>query len=212
MGAKKTPAVVSPFPVAAIISLDPAAVGPAGLAVRMTAPLIDPQRGRLRAPEFTFEGCVFSASMHDDLTEFLASRVQRGARVLLVVEDAIYGARTTARHLGRAIGAIESLLNDCNLAEPKDTRYIFPGHWRRTSLPLDAKGNVNVHGREALKQAAQDAVATLYGLDVGSDLAEAMLINDHVVLGRPELWNGSKAPTGGKRKPKPQHATRSKAA
>lgn len=200
MPAKKSPPSVSPFPISAIVSLDPAAVGPAGLAVRMTAPLIDPQRGRLRAPEFLFEGCVFSSTMHDDLTEFLAARIPRGSRVLLAVEDAIYGARGTARHLGRAIGAIESVLNDINVAEPKDTKYVFPAHWRRTSLPLDAKGNVDVHGREELKQAARDAVSTLYGLDVGPDLAEAILINDHIVLARPDLWSGAKPQQSKERK------------
>lgn len=166
----------------------------------MTAPLVDPQRGRLRAPEFAYEGCIFSSSMHDDFTEFLAARIPRGSRVLLTVEDSIYGARSTARHLGRAIGAIESVLNDINLAEPKDTKYVFPTHWRKTSLPLDAKGNLDVHGREELKQAARDAVATLYGLDVGPDLAEAILINDHIVLARPELWSGSKPQQSKERK------------
>lgn len=181
--------------------MDPAAVGPCGLTVRMTATLQTPVRGKMRAPEFVFEGCVFSATMHDDLTTFLAERVERGARVLLVVEDAIFGARTTARHLGRAIGAIESVLNDVNLAEPKDTRYVFPGHWRRVTLPLDAKGAPEAQGREELKQAAIDTVSTLYGVDLGSDGAEAVLLNDYVVLARPEWWRGGvRAPkTGGKK-------------
>jgi hypothetical protein len=202
MGAKRPPAALTAFPISAIVSLDPAAVGPAGLAVRLTAPLIHPVRGKLRAPDFYYEGCIFSSVMHDDLTSFLAEKVGRGGRALLVVEDAIYGARTTARHLGRAIGAIESVLNDVNLAEPKHTRYVYPGHWRKVSLPVDSKGDVEATGRDNLKQAAIDTVATLYGLELGADGAEAVLINDYVVLARPEWWNGTKAPTGGRKKKK----------
>lgn len=179
------------FPISAIVSMDPAAVGTCGLSVRLTASLQNPKRGKLRAPDFTFEGCVFNSSMHDDLTTFLAKSCKEDTRVILVVEDAMYGARTTARHLGRSIGCIEGVLNDVNLAEPFNTKYVAPQHWRPVSLPVEAGTNRTIaRGREELKQAAIDTVATLYGIDVGPDLAEAILIGDYAVLSRHDWWRG----------------------
>jgi hypothetical protein len=172
---------------AAIVTLDPAAIGPCGVAVRMTAPLIDPQRFTLRVPEFVFEGDVFSTAMHDDLTSFLAQRVERGAKVVLVVEDAMFGARKTARHLGRAIGVLESLLHDVNLASPKDTKYVEPRYWRAATL---LPQGVEPHGREEFKSVAINTVDALYKERLGPDAAEAILINDYVVLTRREWWRG----------------------
>lgn len=179
------------FPISAIVAMDPAAIGNCGVSVRLTAPLQSPERGKLRAPDFMFEGCVFSSTMHDDLATFLAGKVAADTRAVLVVEDAMYGSRKVARHLGRAIGTIESLLNDCNLAEPKDTKYVAPQHWRPVSLPVEAGSNRTVaRGREELKQAAIDTVWTLYGVECGPDLAEAILIGDYAVLSRHDWWRG----------------------
>jgi hypothetical protein len=175
------------FPIAAIVTLDPAAIGPCGVAVRMTAPLTDPQRFTLRIPEFVFEGDVFSTTMHDDLTSFLAQRVEQGARVVLVVEDSMYGARKTARHLGRAIGVIESVLCDVNLTTPRDTRYVEPRYWRAAAL---LPRGVEPKGRDEFKRVAIDTVDALYKERLGPDAAEAILINDYVVLVRHEWWRG----------------------
>lgn len=187
MGAHRPPPAKSVFPIAAIVTLDPAAIGPCGVAVRMTAPLTDPKRFTLRIPEFVFEGDVFSTAMHDDLTGFLAQRVEQGSRVVLVVEDSMYGARTTARHLGRSIGVLESLLCDVNLTTPRDTRYVEPRYWRAAALL--PKGVVP-KGRDEYKLQAIATVDALYKERLGPDAAEAILINDYVVLTRHEWWRG----------------------
>lgn len=191
MGAHKPPAIKSQFPIAAIVTLDPAAIAPCGVAVRMTAPLLDPQRYTLRVPEFVFEGDVFSTVMHDDLTGFLAQRVEQGSRVVLVVEDSMYGARKTARHLGRAIGVLESVLCDVNLAQPKDTKYVEPRYWRAATL---LPPGIEPKGREEFKLAAINTVDALYKERLGPDAAEAILINDYVVLTRHEWWRGRAKP------------------
>jgi hypothetical protein len=155
------------------------------LAVRLTAGLDGKTpRGKLKAPDFMFEGSVWSSRMHDDLAVYLSDHVQRGQKVLLGVEDAMFGARTTARHLGRAIGCVESVLGDLGLWANGESRYIFPGNWRRVSLPLHPKPN----GREEWKAAAVDAVYTLYGITCGDNQAEAILMNDYVMYGRQDWW------------------------
>lgn len=170
---------------AAVITLDPAAVADCGLAVRLTAGLDGKTpRGKLKTPDWVYEGSVWSSRMHDELAVFLADRVQRGQKVLLGVEDAMFGARTTARHLGRAIGCIESVLGDLGLWANGESRYIFPGNWRRVSLPLHPKPN----GRDEWKAAAVDAVAMLYGMECGDNQAEAILMNDYVMYARQDWW------------------------
>lgn len=171
-------------PYAAVLVIDPAAVAPCGIACRLTAGLSrDTQRGRLRVPEFTYEGSVWSTQMHDDLGEFLYRGVERGAKVLVVAENSAFNG--TARHLGRAIGCIEGLLHDLNLADPSETKYVAPAHWRKTELPL-----VKNPGRDGWKQASIDAVASLYGLDCGDNMAEAILMCDHVTLAKSFWWTG----------------------
>lgn len=184
MSAKRAPVVSSLYPYAAVISLDPAGKADCGLAIRLTHGLGTAKRGRLRFPDYAFEGWAFSTRMHDELATFLAEKVGKDQRVLLVVEDSIYGARTTARSIGRGIGAIESVLCDLNLADPNDTQYVFPGHWRKATLPTNPKPE----GRDAWKQAAIDAVATQYGENVGDNLAEAVLINDYTIFEKKIWW------------------------
>ena len=191
MGAKRKQTVLTTNKVAAIITLDPAAVGSCGIALRLTAGLDrKTQRGKLRAPDWMYEGNVFNTRMHDELAVFLAEKVGREQRVLLAVEDAVFGPRTVARHLGRAIGCIEGLLCDLNLAEPDDTKYIFPGHYRKVTLPAEPKPA----NREEWKQAAIDTVATLYGLTCGDNQAEAILMNDYTIVAKRQWWFGSVEP------------------
>jgi hypothetical protein len=119
--------------------------------------------------------------MHDDLSTWIADYVGKDQRVLLVVENANY--RGTARHLGRAIGCLEGLLHDLNLAHPHDTQYVTPSKWRCATLgvPLPA-------GREALKQAAVDRVANQYGLATTHDLAEAICMLDYFTVAQRKVW------------------------
>lgn len=176
------PKVTSPYQVAAILSLDPAGVGPSGVAVRTTATLGAATRLTLRYPDFTYEGNIFETSLHDDLAVFLASVVPAGHRVLFVTEDSVFRSMTVARHIGRAIGCLEGLLVDLNLAHPRNTVYVKAGAWRK-GIGLRGKK------RDELKLAARTYVDEWYQQGVGEDLAESVGINDHVCLNLPELWS-----------------------
>lgn len=198
MPAHKLKSIPSEHAYAAVLSLDPAAVADCGLALRFTAGLDGKTpRGKLRAPEWVYEGSVFEPRMHDELAVLLSERVPQGGRVLLTTEDAMFGARSTARHLGRAIGCVEGLLADLNVSSPSETKYIFPGHWRRVSLPLEPTPS----GRDEWKQAAIDAVASLYGMTCRDNQAEAVLMSDYVFVARQDWWmakGGRKARNGKK--------------
>ncbi len=175
----------SNYAAGAIITLDPAAVGPCGLAGRLTAGLRYTRYETLRAPDFQYEGWVFEPRMHDDLATWIADYVGKDQRVLLCVENASY--RNTARHLGRAIGCIEGLLYDLNVAHPADTQYVTPNRWRVGvfGLPLP-------QGREALKAHAQAVVSARYSIECGHDLAEAILMNDWMAVARRPVWADGK--------------------
>jgi hypothetical protein len=167
---------------AAVITLDPAAVGPCGIAARLTVGLKHAQYDTLRAPDYHFTGWVFEPRMHDELAVWIADHVGKDQKILLVCENANYHG--TARHMGRAIGCIEGLLYDLNVAHPKDTQYVAPNKWRTGVFgrPLPV-------GREALKSAAVERVAARYQISAGHDLAEAILMNDYFMVERRVIWS-----------------------
>lgn len=173
-----------PYQVAAIISLDPAGVGPSGVAVRLTATLGAASRLTLRYPDFVYEGNVFEPAFHDALSVYLADNVPQGHRALLAVEDSAYRSYSVARHIGRGIGCLEGLLHDLNVAAPVDTQYFTPKVWRTGVGIKGAK-------REDLKLAARTYVSEWYEQDVGEDLAESVAINDFVCLNRSKLWGAA---------------------
>ena len=179
--AHRPPVQYSEHTAAAVISLDPAAVGACGIAARTTAGLSKPKLANLRYPEFVYAGWVFEPRMHDELALWLADRIGKDQRALLVVENATF--RGTARHIGRAIGCIEGMLWDLNLAHPSDTQYVAPGVWRRGTLGKDLPA-----GRAALKAAAVGDVARRYQVTVSDDLAEAVLLNDYFIVHRKSTW------------------------
>lgn len=166
---------------AAIIALDPAAVGPCGIAARTTVGLKAPKLEKLAFPSFAYSGWVFNPRMHDDLALWVADVVGKDQRVLLVVENAAFHG--AARHLGRAIGCIEGLLYDLNVAHPGDTQYVSPAAWRWVLGPDRPTG------RENLKQYAIDHVAQRYGQTVTNDLAEAVCMLDWFTLAKPKVWS-----------------------
>jgi hypothetical protein len=197
MPAHKYRPISSEHRYAAVVTLDPAAIADCGVAVRFTAGLDGrTPRGKLRAPDFAYEGSVFDTRMHDDVAVLLSERVAKGERVLLCVEDAIFGARTTARHLGRAIGCLEGVLADLNVGTPDETKYIYPGNWRRVCLPVEPKPK----GRDEWKQAAIDAVAVLYGMECSDNQAEAVLMLDYVFVARQDWWLRGRSKGGGKKR------------
>lgn len=167
---------------AAIIALDPAAVSDCGIAARTTVGLRYAKLSTLAVPSFLYAGWVFEPRMHDDLAVWIADHVGKDQRVLLCVENAAY--RGTARHLGRAIGCLEGLLHDLNVADPRDTQYVTPKQWRTGVLPTPLPA-----GREALKAAAVDDCLTRYGETWSNDLAEAVGILDFVTVARRSVWS-----------------------
>lgn len=176
----------------AIVTLDPAGVKDSGVAVRLTAPLRDVTLSRLRFPDFTYQGWIFEPGFHDDLTEYLARNTGKDQKVLLVVENSAYGSFTISRSIGRAIGCLEGNLHYCNMGDASATEYLSPKTWRRLAMP-----GVSVTGRDAWKAAAVEAVAGRYGQATGVDLAEAILLNDAVVMS-PKLWSVKKRKAGKK--------------
>ncbi len=167
----------------AIVSLDPAGVKDSGVAVRLTSSLRDVSLSRLRFPDFCYAGWIFEPGFHDDLTEYLARNTAKDQKVLLVVENSAYGSFTISRSIGRAIGCLEGNLHYCNIGNAKDTEYMAPKTWRRLSMP-----GVVVKGRDEWKAAAVATVLKRYRQEVGSDLAEAVLLNDAVAM-TPKLWS-----------------------
>jgi hypothetical protein len=176
----------------AIVSLDPAGVKDSGVAVRLTSSLRNVSLSRLRFPDFTYQGWIFEPGFHDDLTEYLARNTGKDQKVLLVVENSAYRSFTIARSIGRAIGCLEGNLHYCNMGDASKTEYLAPKTWRRLSMP-----GVQVSGRDEWKRAAVDIVAKRYGEVVGSDLAEAVLINDAAVMS-PKMWSVKKRKAGNK--------------
>lgn len=171
----------------AIVALDPAAVGDCGIAARTTVGLGRAKLTTLQYPGFVFSGWVFEPRMHDDLACWLADNIGKDQRVILVVENAAY--RGSARHLGRAIGAIESVLYDLNWADPRLTQYVTPKAWRTGVFGDDLPS-----GRDALKARAVADIETRYGQTVTTDLAEAVCMLDYFTLNKRRVWSEGKLP------------------
>jgi hypothetical protein len=168
----------SPHKFAAIITLDPASVGPCGIACRATASLPDaPVLDKLRAPDFIYEGAVFNDVMLDELAAWCARNVG-GQKLLLCAEATAYGSMSIARSLGRCVGAVELLLYYCGWGEPAKTEKLYPVIWRKA-----AGISSEIKGRDQQKEAAVQLVESRYRLTLGSDAAEAVLMNDAVVMG-----------------------------
>lgn len=174
----------------AIVTLDPAGVKDSGVAVRLTSSLRDVTLSRLRFPDFTYQGWIFEPGFHDDLTEYLARNTGKDQKVLLVVENSAYGSFTISRSIGRAIGCLEGNLHYCNMGDASQTEYMAPKTWRRLAMP-----NQICSGRDEWKAAAVATVESRYRQTVGSDLAEAVLLNDAVAMS-PKLWSAKKRKAG----------------
>lgn len=190
MKARHTAPVPGPFPIAAIIAIDPAGVGPSGIAIRLTSRLPEnPKRGTMPAPDWTFEGIIWNRVMLTELGVFLAKNVGQTGKVVLVAEDSVYGGLHIARHIGTAIGCLRGLLVGLGWLDIEDSvRLVAPATWRRHAFPPPNTPK----GRELQKEAAIDLARTLYGYgdDIGSDLAEAVHILDYVATAKPEWYNG----------------------
>lgn len=165
-------------PIAAVVSVDPAASADCGVAMRFVTPGTTYTRGRLPRPDYLYGGPVWSTGLADDLGSVLAKGLEIEQRVLLVVAGTAYGNKV-ARSLGRAIGRIEGMLIDLNmLPEQSGLVYVQDSTWRRTELPA-LRGTRP--SRDEWKKAASAAVLALYNIDVDDNQAEALLLNDHTL-------------------------------
>lgn len=169
-----------------VVSIDPAAKGPCGVALRFVTPGAKYVRGKLPAPEWYFQGSVWDApGLHDELSLALYKQFKPGDQVLYVAENTAYGV-TAAKSMGRAIGAVESVLIDIGVLQPDQLKYVAANSWRARQLPgFRPKGKVAADRRDELKERAVSVVNALYGLgltDDQADAAEAVLINDDAVL------------------------------
>jgi len=186
------------FKAKAIITFDPAASNDCGIALRFTTALMQPQRGKLPAPDWTYGGSVWNTAMHDELGIVLAKGTKkngglvRGDKVAFVIDPTAYGV-IIAKSLGQSIGAIRALLNYLNVLDEKQKPLeVYGVTWRKSELPAifaEAKLLSKPAARARWKSAANEAMAALYNIDTENDnLSEAVLLNDHVVLHKPEFW------------------------
>lgn len=167
----------SPYKYAAIVSLDPAGVQPCGIACRATASLpAKPVLGKVRAPDFIYEGVVWNDVMIDELCAWCARNVG-GQKLLLVAAGTAYGSMAIAMSIGQCIGALKLLTYYTGWADVKSLVKVQDKVWRKAAgIPEETRG------RDNQKQAAIDLVAKRYQLTLGSDAAEAVLINDYAVV------------------------------
>jgi hypothetical protein len=154
----------------AVLALDPAAVGPCGLAGRILTQL---PTARVTEPAFKYEGSVFNNRMYDDLCVWLCD--EKVEQVVLGCESTAYRSLTIARHLGRAQGAIEAILIACNFIEPHSCVQVPASRWRKHCFGRNAPAK-----RVEQKQAAIDYVRTKYTLEAGPDLSEAIGLLDYL--------------------------------
>lgn len=154
-------------PIAAVVGMDPAYKGDAGLCV---------WRVGADAPHEWYSGPAIDARTFMWLGNRVAEVCEPGTRVVLAVESNAYGSGI-ARQLGRAAGAIEGLLVDLNAIESGSVIDVAASEWRR------AAGLEGVTGRAALKRAAVNKAAEYAGSATGMDhnAAEATLLTRCVV-------------------------------
>lgn len=150
-------------PIVGVVGLDPARVGPGGLAV-LPHPTLKP--GHVLQHR---QGLIVTEATSDWLGEACAALCRPGERVLLVCESDAFGP-SIARQLGMAVGAMEMLLLDLHAIEPETRVDVSQATWRRAVFAKLPKG------RKVLKRAAVAEVERRYGVRMGEDEAEATLI------------------------------------
>lgn len=173
----------------AIVTLDPASAAKCGIAIRRCDNLLSPDRKRVRSPSWFYSGSVWNTVMHDDFAFELGKMVPRGGRVLFVAScTAYYGA---GYDIGRATGCIEGLLHDLNIMGDDRVRDVTDQEWRKAMYSDKAKAAIKATGkggskerRDAFKAHAISEVKRLHRIDCDDNAAEAILMNDFVVLHR----------------------------
>ena len=175
-----------------IITMDPASTSNSGICVRPTTGVITPKFEYVRSPEWYVTDVVWNTQMHDDLARVIAKWVPRGGHVVFASTSTAF--QGTALAIGRAIGCIEGMLHDLNVYHSwQRVEAVQDITWRRTMYPYRAWKKIKaIEGqkerRAAWKQIAVDTVLRRYEITTDDNAAEAILLNDHVVLWREDLW------------------------
>jgi hypothetical protein len=180
-----------------ILTMDPAAVSPSGLCIRPTVNALTEIPGRLRTPEWYSSGNVWNTQMHDELARTLAKWVPRGGHVAFASTTTAF--QGTALSIGRAIGCIEGILHDLNVFPDPKVEPVHDVTWRRTMFApeewatIHAMKGINISTtarmrRAAWKQLAVDTVKRKYGIECDDNAAEAILLNNYIVMWREDLW------------------------
>lgn len=161
-------------PIAAVVGLDAAYSGPAGLSVLARKPdgavfLAGWRTGSLReVGTYRWLGDVLGGS---------EAVCRPGERVVLVAESDAFGGMAVARKLGRGVGAIEGLLLDLNATDPDSTVDVTTTTWRTAIRLADGRGCPKGIGRVVAKQRAIEFVEERYGVaGMPVDAAEATCI------------------------------------
>lgn len=176
-------------PVAALVGLDPAYSGPAGLAVLVrgaSMPATErPKQRKARAawtqtPEAHQEGVYLHAHRNAPVLTAAAMRwvgercaevCRPGERIVFASEATAFGSKSVCRKLGIGVGAVEGLLVDLNAID-EESRVDFAAKTWRSLAGIAAGG-----GRLKLKERAIRRAEELFGV-VGlyDDEAEAACI------------------------------------
>lgn len=106
-------------PIVGAVVLDPAYVGPAGLAV-----------GRWGTSPASWQGDIFTTSATRWLGDAVCAVCKPGERLVLVAEASAYGGFGIARMLGIAVGVAEGCLIDLNAVEPRTRVDVMAQTWR----------------------------------------------------------------------------------
>ncbi len=175
--------------VAAVITLDPAATANCGLCVRGGTYI--GKKDKVVSPNWYTTSSVWNPVMHDELTRELAKLVPRGGRVTMAATaTAFHGV---ALDIGRAIGCIEGIMHDMNLFDTGDKAVqIQDNSWRAKMYSWDDRKRIGAvksqqQRRKLWKELAVATVYAKYKIETDDNAAEAILLNDYVVLFRDDL-------------------------
>lgn len=176
-------------PVAAILGMDPAYSGPAGLAVLVRGPVLEavpkPRSRKLAkdyvpVPEAHQQGVYLHAHRNAPVLTAAAMRwvgercaevCRPGERIIFASEATVFGGRTVCRKLGIGVGAVEGLLIDLNAIDEESRVDLQVKSWR------SACGIPSGLGRQRAKQRAIKRAAELFGVEgLYDDEAEAACI------------------------------------
>lgn len=172
-------------PIAAVVGLDPAYSGNAGLAI-----LVRPQlpSGAGLATLHAYRSCkLLDVATQRWLGDTIAEVCRPGECVAFVCESDAFGGHAVARKLGIGIGIVQGLLLDLNATDPDGRVDVATSTWRTVvKLPRGRGRIVKGEGRALAKARAVAFAEYRFGLTgMPVDAAEAACIAEWWSINNP---------------------------